>query len=134
MSKSNCKLLTRAIVTSLHPNEPVSEGEVFNPKDFQGGEDESKALVLMGYAEFTDEKPTYKRDAPKEPAISGLKPDEDAPLNAVLEGNVDDVKAAIASGVYSVEQIKRLGELNTLSAKPRAGVEDAVADALKAAE
>jgi hypothetical protein len=134
MSKSNCKLLTAAIVSALHPNEAIPAGTVFNPKEFQGGEDEAKALVLMGYAEFTDEKSSFSPVAAKEPAISGEEPNDDKALNAVLEGNVDDVKAAIASGVYSAEQIKRLGELNTLSAKPRAGVEDAVADALKAAE
>jgi hypothetical protein len=132
MSKSNYKLLTSCIVSALHPNEPIAAGTVFNAKDYAGGEQEAKQLVLLGYAEVTDEAPTHNAEKPEaDPAaISGLEEDEDAPLKLILGGNVESVKEAIASGSLTPEQIKRLGELNILSEKPRQGVEDAVEAAL----
>ena len=128
-NKKNVRLLTTAIVTALHPNQPVLDGTVYNPEDFgSSAVQEANALVLLKLAERTSDKVTFagKTLDSDKPNTSGFVNNDDTALKVILEGTVAQVEEAIASKVYTLDQVKRLGELNTLSEKPRAGVADAV--------
>lgn len=131
MSKElkNVRLLTSGIVTCLHPNQAVPEGTVFTPEDFgTAGTDEANYLVLNKMAERTSDAANFggKTLDSGKTHVSGIKENDDATLKTILLGTVEQVKEHIDSKAYTVEQIKRLGELNLSDAKPREGVAKAV--------
>lgn len=133
--KTNYRLLSSMLVSGLHPNEPIVGGTIFAP-DREGGplDMEGKALVDQGYAEFTDEKPTWAGttlDSHKT-HLSGLVPNDDAAYNELLKGKVAEIEVGLENGTYTVEQLERIKTLNLTGENPRDGVDKAVDKAIAA--
>lgn len=125
----NVRLLTAAIVSCLHVNQAVPEGTVFDPEEFgTEGVNEANYLVLHKMAERTADDTTFKGVTLDEGKshVSGIVDNDDDALKLVLKGSVAEVTEHINSNVYTVAQIKRLGELNIDAEKPRDGVAKAV--------
>lgn len=80
--KSNFKLLTTAIISSIHPNQPVPAGSIWKPEE-RDEELEAQALESCGFAQRTNEEvdtltalQRARRDAEK-------PSDKDVPLSGV---------------------------------------------------
>lgn len=117
MSKANTKyrLLTTAIVSALHINQPQPRGTVWEGAEGSSEAQEGDALVAVGFAEITNEAVTKKDELA----------DTDTPLLALLEGSVAEVTAALEG--LDASQLKRLAKLEAKGAK-RKGVADAIAE------
>lgn len=148
MKNQRYHLLTKLIVSALHPNEPQSAGTKWDPTnaiDIQ----EANELVQMTYAERIDGNkadtvtPTWlqrqdeglrKVDADEaDEAVVPLagKIVADDQLDLILEGNVESVRAELDG--LSSEQLHRLDELEGAEGgKRRKGVHDAITDAVAA--
>jgi hypothetical protein len=81
MSNKSYRLLTTAIVSALHPNEPTARGAVWAPSE-RNDQLEADALVNVGYAEETNVKATHETLAEKNagkgkksPPVSGTEVD-----------------------------------------------------------
>lgn len=125
------KLLTKCIITALHPNEPQKKGVVWEPKD-DDAKAEAEALATVGYAQKTNEDvtdPTFARAA-TQATPEDVSDDDRAEMEEVLLGTVDEVVAGL--GEYTIEGLDALAALET-AGKGRKGVLDGISAAREAA-
>jgi hypothetical protein len=112
------KLLTTAIVSALHPNQPQAGGSVWEPKD-RNEVLEAEALHQAGLAEPTNESATVRTLTDAAEAAAEDVSDED-----VLSGSIDEVVASLDQ--YDDAGLKRLAKLEK-KGKDRKGIADAIA-------
>lgn len=119
------KLLTHAIVSAIHPNEPQMNGTIWDASD-KSDALEAEALARVGLAKETNEAATVKTIAERNAKGGKAKDDADDTedqLGKLIAGKAADVEAALPS--LSIEQLHELQKLEA-AGHARKGVTAAI--------
>jgi hypothetical protein len=116
------KLLTHAIVSAIHPNEPQMNGTIWDASD-KSDALEAEALARVGLAKETNEAATVKTIAERNAKGGKAKDDTEDQLTKLIAGKAADVEAALPS--LSIEQLHELQQLEA-AGHARKGVTAAI--------